>query len=337
MTGFVRRVALAVGWLATAAVIALGAAGLVGVMAHPPGTPARAELTSAGDAVAGPIVTQAETDLIDLTDDVRRLGQLARGALAALAADDSELVAETVGDGGDLVEAIEADAIALDLRLETLPGSGPTQALTLSPSILARRERAREALTATEGLGDLWSRLAAGAATAARVRTLLEDHDRVAGEAAAIGRDGDYAGALVGLDAADALIAEARTLRDGLRNTVDVSTLTQWLDRNAEYDAALRHLYQSLVDSNGIVNDEVRQAFRDERAARELLPADTQGLVIILAEIAQGGLTQAVIGIEEARGRLEARVVEIIAAGSPGASGEASPEPSPPAEGSAAP
>ena len=51
------------------------------------------------------------------------------------------------------------------------------------------------------------------------------------------------------------------------RGPVDVSTLTDWLDLNAAYDAALRHLYQALVDSKGRVTDEVRAAF-DGREAR---------------------------------------------------------------------
>jgi hypothetical protein len=34
------------------------------------------------------------------------------------------------------------------------------------------------------------------------------------------------------------------------------------------------------------------------------LPGDTRGLVVIMVDIAQGGLNQAVISIEEARGSL---------------------------------
>ena len=49
---------------------------------------------------------------------------------------------------------------------------------------------------------------------------------------------------------------------------------------------------------------EVRDAFAAEQAAKERLPPDTRGLVVIMAEIARGGLNQAVIAIEEAKGRL---------------------------------
>jgi hypothetical protein len=107
------------------------------------------------------------------------------------------------------------------------------------------------------------------------------------------------------------MIVEGRGLRDNLAATVDVTTLTQWLDLNAEYDAALRNLYQSIIDSNGRVTAAVREAFAAEKTARDRLPSDTRGLAIILAEIGRGGLNQAVIGIEEARADLEAAVEQL--------------------------
>jgi hypothetical protein len=48
----------------------------------------------------------------------------------------------------------------------------------------------------------------------------------------------------------------------------------------------------------------VRTAAARERAAKELLPADARALVIILGDVARGGLNQAVIAIEQARGEL---------------------------------
>jgi hypothetical protein len=313
MTGYVRRVALAVVWLAVATVVALGAAGLVGAMAHQPGTPARAELTWAGDRAIEPRLRAVEDELVLLAADLDRLGELGRGALAALVATETETLDQTVTEGQALAASIDRRVALLREDLATMPGTGPLEEMAISPAVLVRRDRVAVALGTTVGLSEAWSRLALGAVTSTRVTVLLVDHDTVAGEAAAIGRAGNYADALVRLDEADAMIVEARRLRDGLRNTVDVSTLTQWLDRNAEYDAALRRLYQALVDSGGRVNQEVRDAFAAERSARELLPPDTRGLVIILAEIARGGLNQAVIGIEQARGELEGIVGEMIA------------------------
>ena len=87
-----------------------------------------------------------------------------------------------------------------------------------------------------------------------------------------------------------------------------MSTLTNWIDRNAAYDAAVRRLYQALLSSKGRVTDKVRAAFADEQAARRALPADTRALVVIMSEIAQGGLNQAVISIEQARGKIGAAI-----------------------------
>src|SRR5437899_750723 len=132
--------------------------------------------------------------------------------------------------------------------------------------------------------------------------------------AAAAGVAGKYASALDTLTKSDDEIAQARTLRDELPPGVDVSTLNQWLDLNAAYDKSLRKLYQALTDSKGLVNPKVQAAFAAEKAARAALPADTKGLVVILAEIGRGGLNQAVITIEEARGDLEAAVGLLTAA-----------------------
>jgi hypothetical protein len=144
---------------------------------------------------------------------------------------------------------------------------------------------------------------------------LLTEHDEVAAAAAADGRAGRYEEALARLDEADGMIEDARELRDDLAATVDVATLTTWLDLNADYDAALRRLYQAILDANGRVNAEVRAAFDAELVARERLPENTRGLVIILSDIGQGGLNQAVIAIERARGGLDTAIAEIEATG----------------------
>ena len=308
MIGPVRRAAFTVVWLLIVAVIAVGAAGLVAAMAHQPGTASRAELTLEGDELAGPRLASIQTDLADLAVDVRQLGELGRGALGALVAVDPTALDSAVADGQDLSSAIEDRSAVIREQIALIPGSGPTEELAWSPETRARRDVALQATETTAGLQILWSRLAFGAVTANRLTTLLVDHDKVAGAGAALIRKARYAAGIKELAKADKMIADARALRDALKNTVDVSTLTQWLDRNAEYDAALRRLAQAVIDSKGQVTAEVRSAAIAERKAHDLLPANTSGLVIILAEIGRGGLNQAVIGIEEARGQLQAAI-----------------------------
>jgi hypothetical protein len=306
MNGEVRRVALAAGWLVVAALVSLGAAGIVAAMAHLPGTASRAELTYSGDKAIEPGLRAAEQGLLDIAADVRLLSELGRGALTSLVTSDIETLTASVTEGEELSLAIESETKQLRQQLEGLPGIAAGDELVLSAETRERRARVLRALESTEGLAVAWSRLVVGSVAATRVTVLLTEHDQVTGDAAALGRTGKYAEALDRLTESDRMIAEARRLRDSLASTVDVSTLTQWLDLNADYDAALRRLYQAVLGSNGRVNAEVREAFDAEAAARERLPSDTKGLVIILAEIGRGGLNQAVIGIEEARARLDA-------------------------------
>jgi hypothetical protein len=108
------------------------------------------------------------------------------------------------------------------------------------------------------------------------------------------------------LDDADATIDASRTLRNQLANSVDVTVLDEWLNRNATYDKALRGLYLAYSRVGNVVTDALRDAIAAEAEARRNLPPDTRGLVVIMAEIGRGGMNGAVIAIEEARGRLTA-------------------------------
>jgi hypothetical protein len=256
-----------------------------------------------------------------LSGQVADLSDLGRTALGHLTASNSDALDATVADGEQLAATIETHSAQIRRQLETLPGLGPTQDLYLSPEVRRRQALALSALDATNGLQAAWSRLAVSSAAASRITTLLTTHDKTTGEAVVAGREERYADALALLDQSDQLMAQSRAFRDTLSKTVDVGTLTDWLDLNTAYDAAVRRLYQALVDSKGKVTSEVRKAFDGEIAARKLLPSDSKGLVIILAEIGRGGLNQAVITIEQARGELDSALGLLAAAeASPGSS-----------------
>jgi hypothetical protein len=323
-----RRVLLIIVWLLVAAVIAIGGAGLVATMANSPGTAARPELTTDGDEAARAGLVAAEQGIADLATDVDRLGELGRGGLTALVDSDFATLDAAVADGQTLARSIEDRSDALRTQLGQLPGTGPDEDLLWSPATRRHRDVALDALNATSGLESAWVRLAAGSTTANGLTGLLTDHDRIAGQAAASGRAGRYAAALKTLAQAEAKLTQAKTMRDALANTVDVTTLTQWIDANATYDKALGRLYQATIDAKGRITDELRQAALAERKAHDLLPSNTSGLVIILAEIGRGGLNQAVIGIEQTKAKLQAAVDDLTG---PAASGEpaASPAPSP--------
>ncbi len=308
-----QQVALAVGWLLIVAVIAVGGAGLVAATANQPGTAGRLELTAESDRPAAAALAAAQTELTDLASDVERLGELGRGALTALVSSDFATLDAAVADGEVLARSIDERSGALRERLLLIPGSGPREAILWSPDTRQRRDLALAAVTATGGLEVSWSRLAAGSTVAYRLTVLLVGHDTTAGRAAAQGRTEKYAEGLKTLEAATALLDQARALRDALANTVDVDTLTQWIDRNAEYDTALAALFRATIEAKGAITEKLKAAAIAERKARDFLPANTSGLVIILAEIGRGGLNQAVIGIEETRARLQTAVDRMTA------------------------
>lgn len=310
--GRLRAAVLAVLWVLAAALIALGAAGLVGAVGALPGGPGRAELTWAGDRAIEPGL-QAATRLAErLARDVDGLGAAGRTALAALVARDRELLARSLDAGRRLAAEIESRSRELRTEVRSLPGLAgsapdplpPTSELVIGPAQRQAVALLLRAAASTADLDRLWETLATGALPAMELVTLLEDHDAATAAAAAAGRAGRYADAIAELDRSAEILASARELRDALAERVDVSVLDEWLDRNAAYDAALRALYDALRRSGGRVTPEVRDAFAAEQAAKERLPPDTRGLVVIVAEIARGGLNQAVIAIEEAKGSL---------------------------------
>ncbi len=299
------RVLAAAAWLALMVLIALGGAGIVNAMDHQPGTPARAELTSSGDREVEPMLDAAAADLVALADQVAALGVQARGALAALNGSDISTVEAAIADGNGLVADLRVRTSALRRELAAVPYVGtPSSAIALSNDVASRHVALVASLDATEGLDDAWERLTLGSISATRMSGLLAEHDVLVGQAAERGGAAKYDEAIVLLDRADATIAQARQLRNQLANTVDVTVLDEWLDRNADYDVALRGLYQAIATVSGTVTDSVREAIAAEQAARDRLPPDTRGLVVIMAEIGRGGMNGAVIAIEEARGKL---------------------------------
>jgi hypothetical protein len=284
--------------------LAFGSAGLINSVDHLPGLSTRPELTWAGDEAIRPGLDAATTDLEAMTADIDRLGVLGRGALAALAGSKWDVLDAAVADGAVLVGTIRDRTNALRARLVALPGLGRTAQIRLSQESLDRQQRLFDALDATDGLATAWARLAAGGINAAQLSTLLTQHDLLVTDAIDAGLKRLTTEALGDIDRATATLDQAGTLRDKLGNSVDVTELNEWLRRNRNYDVALRRLYVASAASPNRVNAELRAAMDAEKAARAELPGDTSGLVIIMAEIGRGGLNQAVLAIEEARGSL---------------------------------
>jgi len=312
-----KRVGMAMGYLVLMLAIALGSAGIIALWTHPPGTAARAELTWHGDSTLAPKLDAARADLSTVAANVDRLAVLARGAIAALNSSEQAPFTKALAEGGTIAASIETDSAELRSRLGGLPGADPAIGLSYGSEPLARRAAMTAALEATQGLGRSWATLTAGSLEASQLIALLGDHDTTVATAAAQGRDAKYADALTTLATAVARLDAAVQIRDQLANTADVSTLDEWIARNRRYDLALTALYTALRDSGGKVTDAVKQAFNEESAARSQLPPDTRGLVVIIADIGRGGLNQAVIAIEQARGRLDLALEALTSARAP--------------------
>lgn len=295
----------AIVWLGAVLLIALGAAGIVAGMDAPPGGGSRPELTAAGDARVTASLDVIEGELSSLADAVDALGVQARGALAALASNKFDIVDGAVANGDGLMTSIRERSATISAQLATLPLiDTPDGAFEVSDAVRARRDRLAASLKATSGLDAAWARLTVSSVAASRMSTLLAAHDDAVLRAAEQGRAAHYDAGIAILADADAAIASARALRDRLVNTVDVTTIDAWLDRNAAYDTALKGLYVALRDVGGRVTNAVRNAIAAEKAAKDQLPADTRGLVLIMADIGRGGMTDAIIAIEGAKGQI---------------------------------
>lgn len=305
-----RTLLLALAWMAAALLIALGAAGIVASMNHVPDAATRPELTWTGDRAAEPAMDAATDQLRALSGEVDALGDIARLALTQVVSGDVDALSTTIGDGTTQIGTVQGEAAELDEHLRSIPGVGANAELRLSDGMRDRYRALAETQGLTEGLQADWIQFSSRALSAATLSGLLTRHDRQTADAAAEGSAAHYRQALDLLDASDRTIDQARGLRDNLAGSTDVATLTAWIDRNAAYDAALRRLYEALLESKGHVTDKVREAFAGEQAAREQLPKDTRALVVIMSDVARGGLNQAVIAIEEARGALSSALDE---------------------------
>jgi hypothetical protein len=300
----IRRTSVAVAWLVAAAVVALGTAGLVAALDHLPGGTGRPELTWTADRAVADDLDAVSADLVALADAVGVLGGHGRTALATLVGRDAPALAAARDAGTAQLDALDDDAARLADRLTSIPLAGADRAIRYSPATLARYDAAVGALAAVDPLRPAWESLVAGVVPATELTERLLAHDRIAATAIQSGGAGKYAQAIARIDKASAELVAAREIRDRLAATVDVATLDEWVERNVAYDAAVRGLWDALRRSSGRVTTAVRDAAERESAARELLPPDARALVVILGDVARGGLNQAVIAIEEARGRL---------------------------------
>ena len=308
-----RQGGLALVWLLAAVLIALGAAGVVAGMDTPaPDGADRTGRTGHGDALVDASLDAIEGDLRALSASVAALGEQARGILASMASNETDAVDAATAQGTQLVADIKTSGERIRTALDLVPIVGtPAAAYELSRETGDRHAAYVGGLAATDPIEPAWTRLVVSALAANRLSGLLADHDQAVADAAAAGRKADYRTALGHLEDADAAIADARTMRDRLKATVDVTTLDQWLERSHAYDVALRALYDAV--RRGASTEDIRRAMDKEQAAKDRLPPDTRALVLIMADIGQGGINDAAADIEQAHSDLEEALAPPVA------------------------
>ena len=316
-------------WLFVVVLFALGASGLVTAMAHRPGTDSRSELTWAADEAVRPLLDNAVLDIGRLADVYEELGQHGRAAVAALISGDGTRLAVAVDRGQRLVDEITLAVTRVRAQLRTIPGFGPFQERYFSAVTIQRWNDVNVAFDQTTGVDAGWSALARGSQDAVRLLFLIDQHDQYVAAAAQAGTQAKYEEAVRLLDLAVPPMADLRALQVSLASRVDVQLLTELLDRTADLDAALRTLYTLLVASKGETTAAITAAIATVDTAREALPADSRANTVVLSDIARSGPNDAVIRIEQARGRLlEALRLLTPEASDESESGESSDEPS---------
>ncbi len=237
------------------------------------------------------------------------MAEAAKAALAAISIADADGLKTNLERGNGAAVLIASSGLDLRASLAGLPGDGPNAVVEFSNATLVRRAQILASIDAALSLAEQWSNVTARSVDAARVVNLLRQHDATVAAAAALGRSANFADAIAQIEQARITLSDVTSLRDQLANSGDLTVLDEWAQRNENYDTTLETLYQDLVYSGGTNTLRVQSDYHDEKIARDLLP-NAGAIVVIVAEIARGGLNQAVLAIDDARRRIDAALGE---------------------------
>ena len=284
---------------------AVGGAGLIGESFHAPGSQARAELTYAGDVALGAKLDAAAAQLRIISANVDELAAAAKTALEEVASTDPTRLRAALESGGQTATAISTETRDVREALAGLPGDGPDAALGYNNPTLVRRASIIAAVEAAASLASLWQTVTGGAVNAAHLINLIDEHDQTVLAAAQKGVAHQYRDGATIIDSALDSIAQVQELRTTLIKTSDNTVLDEWIQRTSNYDKALQALYVALAESKGVITLKVQAARRDEQAAFAQLPPDRRTIIVIVSEVARGGLTQAILAIDEANARID--------------------------------
>jgi hypothetical protein len=307
---FVGRGLVRLGWLALAAGLALGSAGLAAATDHSPSSGTRPELTWGQDQILSARLTAAHGDLVRLGDDVDSLFNQAMNTLKGLTQINQVGLQAAWDEGRNNVNAIDTGAADLSSRLQCAQWVASSRAdlvKTYSSTLIDRYSEVCQAIAAVAPLHDKWQTMFDRSRTAIIVVNDIEDWDAGAKDARNSAAQGNYADALAKLRTASASVADASTTAALLAVTTDVSTLTKWLTRMGQLDDALALLWQTMIDTHGVVTAQVTAALRAVNDANAMLPLTTDSfastLQVAMYEMA-GNLVSETSDMNQANGTL---------------------------------
>src|SRR5512140_3172801 len=130
------RLARAIAWVAIAAALALGGAGIVGQLSHPPGDSRREELTYAADVALKVRLDALAVQLQDVGSLVDALSGDAKASLVAVTSGDGTALQEALDRGTGRARSAETTVAAIRTSLAGLPGEGPVAAATYANATL---------------------------------------------------------------------------------------------------------------------------------------------------------------------------------------------------------
>jgi hypothetical protein len=302
----IRRLAPVLAWLLVAILLGLGGAGVIARADNFAGDVARPELTWRYDQAMAPGIASAAEEAKGIAESTDKLADAARSALVHLLASQTKQVADDLARGEVWAADITRRGPLVEAQIAQLPYLD-------APQLVSSRTRAKIAalhqiVDSSRPLADRWRQLEQATVPAVEVTAVLQAHDATVFEATQQGVHEDYKAALGTLAAALAQLDQVATIRDKLAPVVDVGTLTEWIDRNRAHDEALVELYKAVMGGNA---DQIAAAVEKQKAAEALLPPDTRALVVILGDIALGGVNQAAIAIETVRGTVGAALATL--------------------------
>jgi hypothetical protein len=285
----------------------------------------RATPTSRANQTRSDELDAAVRDLAKLSGDVDSLGTQARKALSNLS-EVNDVGLQAAWDAGwNNVNSIDAEAADLNARLQCADweaGVRESLATTYSTAVVDRYHQVCLAVASVAPLHDDWQGIVDGSGAAMQVVDDLDAHDSIVADAMKLATSGRYPEALARLSKVSAAMSDATTTAHRLAATTDVSTLTDWLTRTKAMDDALRALWQSMIDSKGVVTKQVATALRAVASAKAGLPDTTGVRQVVVLELA-ASVNADGLAIEAARGELD-EALSALQSGTVGVSPSAS-------------